>query len=331
MAIEISPVALVGTVSVVVVVAVAVRYFSQGMRSASIVPARKREDDEDDEDEPMVFLNRTAQYVPLAEKIDISHDTKLFRFSLPASDVVLGLPIGKHLKIFGPNTTGVEANMWNGREDQELGKAEISRPYTPTSSDDDRGHFDLVVKVYRGGVIDRFPDGGKMSQYLDSLHVGDKVKCQGPYGLIEYHGGGVFSQSRKKKAPMRKVSMIAGGTGITPMLQVITAILKEADSAVNMSLLFANQTKEDILLHEKLQELQQTYPDRLSVWYTLDRPPQDWEYSTGFINADMIRDHIAAPGPDSVVLLCGPPPMIKYACEPNLLEVGHKKENILTF
>ena len=34
------------------------------------------------------------------------------------------------------------------------------RAYTPTSSDDDLGHFDLVIKVYRANEHPRFPDGG---------------------------------------------------------------------------------------------------------------------------------------------------------------------------
>jgi hypothetical protein len=40
------------------------------------------------------FLNKKRQSVKLAEKIDITHDTRLFRFALPAKDMALGLPTG---------------------------------------------------------------------------------------------------------------------------------------------------------------------------------------------------------------------------------------------
>lgn len=102
----------------------------------------------------------------------------------------------------------------------------VIRAYTPVSSDDDLGHFDLVVKVYRKNVHPKFPDGGKMSQYLETLKIGDTIDVRGPAGHITYLGNGLFQFADKaKKLPprnrrVRKIGMIAGGTGITPMLQV---------------------------------------------------------------------------------------------------------------
>ena len=58
---------------------------------------------------------------------------------------------------------------------REANLPEIERKYTPTTSDDDLGYVDLVIKVYKGGVVDRFPGGGKMSQCLNSLAVGSQV------------------------------------------------------------------------------------------------------------------------------------------------------------
>jgi ferredoxin-NADP reductase len=53
-----------------------------------------------------------------------------YRFSLPRTDDVLGLPVGQHISLSA-----------------EISGKEIIRSYTPTSSDDDRGHFDLLIKV----------------------------------------------------------------------------------------------------------------------------------------------------------------------------------------
>jgi len=277
------------------------------------------------------FLNRERQQLPLVEKIVISHDTRLYRFGLPTEDTALGLPIGKHLKVYSPNVVGVKAGEWNGRADPEAGKPEIFRPYTPTSSDDDLGRVDLVIKVYQKGVKAPFPDGGKVSQYLESLEVGDSVDIAGPFGLIEYLGHGVFTVSRKERPRKKEIGMIAGGTGITPMLQIITAVLNDPTDGSHLSLLFANQTEEDILLRDMLEELAAKHPHRLRIWYTLDRPPAGWKYSAGFVNEEMIRDHLPKAGDDSCVLLCGPPPMIKFACEPNLIKLGFEKDDILVF
>ena len=47
-----------------------------------------------------------------------------------------------------------------------------------------------------------------------------------------------------------------------------------------------------------LEGLQAQHPERLHLWYTLDRPPADWGYSSGFISAEMIAAHLPPPGND---------------------------------
>lgn len=59
--------------------------------------------------------------------------------------------------------------------------------------------------------------------------------------------------------------------------------------------------------------------------------PSDWSYSSGFVTYDMIKDHLPAPSSDVLIVLCGPPPMIQYACLPNLDKLGHKTENIFAY
>jgi len=157
------------------------------------------------------FLNKQRQQVTLAEKITLSHDTRLFRFALPSPDMRLGLPIGKHVKLWCPNPEPVVAGEWNGRPDTEAGKKEVERKYTPSSLDSEKlGSFDVVIKVYERQKVERFPDGGKMSQALDSLSVGDTVDIAGPYGLIEYKGKGTFYM-RKKERKVKHVGMLSGG------------------------------------------------------------------------------------------------------------------------
>jgi cytochrome-b5 reductase len=48
-----------------------------------------------------------------------------------------------------------------------------------------------------------------------------------------------------------------------------------------------------------------------------------WTYSVGFISADMIKEHLFPPSPETLVLMCGPPPMINFACVPNLDKLGY--------
>ena len=53
----------------------------------------------------------------------------------------------------------------------------------------------------------------------------------------------------------RRIGMIAGGTGITPMLQIIREILENPEDKTEVSLLFANNAEEDILMRDELDRL----------------------------------------------------------------------------
>jgi len=39
-------------------------------------------------------------------------------------------------------------------------------------------------------VNPRFPDGGKMTQYLDAMNPGDTISVRGPSGRLQYKGNG---------------------------------------------------------------------------------------------------------------------------------------------
>lgn len=117
--------------------------------------------------------------------------------------------------------------------------------------------------------------------------------------------------------------MIAGGTGITPMLQLARQITKDPEDHTKISLLFANQTEKDILLRTELEELAKNHPEQFKLWYTLDSSAEDWKYSTGHVNADIIKEHMFPPDDETIVLMCGPPPMINFACTPNLDTLGY--------
>lgn len=253
----------------------------------------------------------------LVVKKIVSHDTRRFRFELQSPEHILGLPVGNHMYL-------------SAKIDGSL----VIRPYTPVTSDDEVGYFELVIKVYFKNVHPKYPDGGKMSQYLDSLEIGDTVDIRGPSGKLTYVGRGKFAIKENAKEPKfrtaKNVGLIAGGTGITPMLQIISAVIKDSEDKTNITLLFANQTERDILVRPELEELDQEC-ENFKLWYTLDKPPDGWPYSSGFINDTMLKEHMPPPGPDTQILMCGPPPMINFACIPNLEKLGYTSDMYFPF
>uniref|UniRef100_A0A8D0B9A6 NADH-cytochrome b5 reductase n=1 Tax=Salvator merianae TaxID=96440 RepID=A0A8D0B9A6_SALMN len=269
---------------------------------------------------PVTLQDPSIKYpLRLIEREVISHDTRRFRFGLPSSEHVLGLPVGQHVYLSA-----------------KIGGSLVIRAYTPVSSDEEKGYADLVIKVYYQNVHPKFPEGGKMSQYLNSMKIGDTIDFRGPNGLLVYKGLGKFSIKPDKKSEARTkfakhLGMIAGGTGITPMLQLIRHITKDPKDNTKCYLLFANQTEQDILLRAELEDIAANFPEQFKLWYTLDRAPQGWKYSSGFVNADMIKEHLPSPSSETLILMCGPPPMIQFACQPNLEKLGFAKESTFTY
>eukprot|EP00920_Eleutheroschizon_duboscqi_P031828 GHVT01076607.1.p1 GENE.GHVT01076607.1~~GHVT01076607.1.p1 ORF type:complete len:149 (+),score=30.20 GHVT01076607.1:715-1161(+) len=49
------------------------------------------------------FLRRDRQPVALVSRKAISHDVFLLTFALPATDLPLGLPVGRHIRLFAKN------------------------------------------------------------------------------------------------------------------------------------------------------------------------------------------------------------------------------------
>ncbi|KAG9243080.1 hypothetical protein BJ878DRAFT_543644 [Calycina marina] len=223
---------------------------------------------------PTVF-----QDFELQEKTIISHNVAIYRFKLPSPTSVLGLPIGQHISIAAtlPQPDGASK--------------EIVRSYTPVSGDHQPGFFDLLIKSYPTGNI---------SKYMASLIVGQTIKVRGPKGAMVYTPNMV-----------RHFGMIAGGTGITPMLQIIRAVIRGRPTGdkTGIDLIFANVNKEDILLKEDLDELAKT-DKGFRVHYVLNNPPEKWDGGVGFVTPEMIQKYLPKPASDVKLLLCGPPPMI---------------------
>jgi len=246
---------------------------------------------------------------------------------------VLGLPVGQHITLRCKNKTTGE---------------DVQRSYTPISSNDDKGYVEFVIKVYFPNVHPRFPNGGAMTMHLENLKVGDRVDMRGPKGTLDYEGKGAFSINQldmstgkrvKKTHQKKRFGFVAGGSGITPCLQVIAAMLKSPSDESEIWLLYANQTEKDILLREQLEKIAEKYPHRFHLHFTLDKAPKrGWKGSEGFIDTAMCK--LALPAPekrsdgadtDAFIFICGPPPMIKFAVEPALREIGFKDGEWMVF
>mmetsp|Transcript_33513 Transcript_33513/g.52159 ORF Transcript_33513/g.52159 Transcript_33513/m.52159 type:complete len:155 (+) Transcript_33513:82-546(+) len=153
----------------------------------------------------------------------------------------------------------------------------------------------------------------------------------GPRGHFEYLGKGAYKIS-DQKALAKQYGFICGGSGITPAYQVILAMLADPDDSSVAWLVFANQTEKDILLRKELDEFATKHPSRFKVFYTISRDaPDGWKFGKGRVDEDMLSTHIPPPGPESLVCMCGPPPMIDQTCKPILAKLGHSSDRQFAF
>ena len=81
----------------------------------------------------------------------------------------------------------------------------------------------------------------------------------------------------------------------------------------------------------QLEALAKEKPQQFKLFYTVDRPAAGWTHGVGFITAEMIETHLPPPAETTQILMCGPPPMIKFACQANLDQLGYSKESQTCF
>jgi nitrate reductase (NAD(P)H) len=116
----------------------------------------------------------------------------------------------------------------------------------------------------------------------------------GPIGLLAYLGHGKVVV-RGEERTLKNLAFIAGGSGITPIYNIIQSSLRHKDG-LNLSLLYANHTPADILLKSHLDTLHAENSDNFKLNYTVSRGHDDsWNGFTGRINKEMIAKSIPAP------------------------------------
>jgi ferredoxin-NADP reductase len=155
-------------------------------------------------------------------------------------------------------------------------KEEI-RPFTFTGLPDDK-FLQFTIKTY--------PERKGVTYELRTLKRKDELILHGVFGAISYKGEGVF---------------IAGGAGATPFISIFR-YLKAENAVGNNKLIFANKTRDDIILRYEFDHLLgRNFINILSDEETS-------QYDHGYLNEDFLRTHLAGSG--QYVYLCGPPPMM---------------------
>jgi cytochrome-b5 reductase len=139
------------------------------------------------------------------------------------------------------------------------------------------------------------------------------VDIRGPKGAMRY-----------RKGMSKEIGMVGGGTGITPLFQIIRAICEDKTDDTKIRLVYANRSEADIMLRKRLDSFAEASNGQFEVYYIVDKAPEGWQYGTGRIDKEVLQKKMPAVSDDNKVLLCGPPGLVN-ATKNNLTELGWKE------
>ncbi|KAJ2378564.1 hypothetical protein IW150_000716 [Coemansia sp. RSA 2607] len=229
----------------------------------------------------------------------LTADTSLFRFEIKRPRYDTQEP---ETQVDGVLAQGVWA------VDVKDHMVQTCRSYTPIGY-----HMDSEVDEHSGartGYLDlavkRYPRGS-LSRFIHATRLGDSIELRGPLLTWPY---------RSNK--YRQVYMVAGGTGVAPMVQLIERVLRDPEDRTTLRLLYGSPSQEDIILRERLDTLAREHPGRLHVEYLVQRGAAGGEevgVGVGVPGGSRVAKHVQ--GFDKardVVLVCGPDAMMREVC-----------------
>lgn len=258
--------------------------------------------------------------VPLLERVAVGASSCWLRFATPDSTRPLNLSTCACLL--------AHAKMGDGED--------VTRPYTPISTNADVGTFDLLVKNYG--------PTSHMSHYLcDVLQPGETVRFKHIDFNVKIQAETLFDQN------FTHIGMCVGGTGLTPMVQALHAILgsnhQNNKKKIKVTMLYGSKTSDDILGRELLDRWAADYADQFQLVHILSDEPadSDWRGERGFIDQARIQKYFPAANASAeklLIFVCGPPPMYAALSGPRddqdavsgvLGELGYSKEQVYKF
>lgn len=221
-------------------------------------------------------LHKDSLKLKVTEIKEATKDAKVFRLvSLDGA-----LPVfeaGQYINIF-----------------TEIEGVRTSRPYSISSSPKQRGYYEICVA--------RIPTGFVSDYFLDQVKVGDEFEANGPQGVFVYNPVSHYKRS----------VFLAGGSGITPFMSMISEIL-ESGMDREVILIYGARTEELAIFHEVLQEMSELYPN-FKYHLVLSESEAKCNFRKGFIDAKCISE-IAGDLTNTTFYMCGPEVMTDFCAK----------------
>ncbi|KAH7947956.1 hypothetical protein HPB52_017212 [Rhipicephalus sanguineus] len=154
---------------------------------------------------------------------------------------------------------------------------------------------------------------------------------QGPKGKFEYAGRGRFvMESDSMLCIAWHIGLVAAGTGVTPMLQLLRHMFADVNAFTRVSMVDVNHSEEDIIMHKELDEYAQHQRRTFRLCHVLTKMPQrsrplptHAQYLAGPLTKAIMEEFLPQPSSYSVILL--------EVCQPALRNIGHDRQRVLVY
>ncbi len=197
-------------------------------------------------------------------------------------EIVMEPPAGKKPFVYLPGQF-LFVTFLRGR-----GLPNEEHPFTISSSPTEKGHVAVTIK-----------ESGDFTASIGKTAPGDRAALMAPYGRFSYllHPQG------------KRMVLIAGGIGVTPLLSMIRH-MGDSGFSGNTVLFYANRTEDDIAYREELTELagNDALPG-FKVVHVLSSPSGSWSGERGRVNCGIMKAHMGSLE-GAAFYICGPPPMM---------------------
>jgi len=175
-----------------------------------------------------------------------------------------------------------------------INDVEVRRSYSICSGPHEH-ELRIAVKEAPGGVFSAWTN-----KELVKGHVFDVLPPTGRFSI------------RLDPTQKKSYLAIAAGSGITPILSIISAALNQ-EPASSFTLIYGNRDRGSIIFREQLLALKNRFMDRFALHHILSREQTDADIYSGRITALKCEELSAALVDFSLmdeIFICGPGPMI---------------------
>lgn len=200
--------------------------------------------------------------------------------------------------LLGPAGTGYIADEPIGSH-YSIINDNVRRSYTPLgiNKQGDCAEIEFSIKVY---------EDGELTRWIDQQEIGETILMAGPKGNVNYavEKLGYFTIAGQTAKRYKKVSMVAGGTGIAPMLQLLRYIYqntkenKERKDLHDLALVYSIRTEDEIMERSELEKYGDNFVTlRFHATKQLGKR----------VDKDIIENVCGVGTDGALALICGPP------------------------